>query len=132
MTTGPGKRKDSAPRLDDQDFVTSEDLFGDMVDAPMPEPEEPAFAPRPSARKVPIKVQVTEPGLPSDARPRTVRGTELPREEMEALLDRISAITPAHPHKPDEDVDSLLSRLSPEDEAASEAETPVPLSEDTP
>jgi serine/threonine protein kinase len=133
MTTGPGKRKDAAPPLDDQDFVTSEDLFGDIVDAPMPEPEEPAMAPRPVARKAPIKVQVSEAGLPSDARPRTVRGTELPREEMEALLDRISAVTPAHPHKPDgEDVDALLSRLSPEDEEAADAETPVPLSDDTP
>jgi serine/threonine protein kinase len=132
MPTGPGKRKDAAPRLDDQDFVTSEDLFGDIADAPMPAPEEPAFAPRPSARKGPIKVQVSEPGLPSDARPRTVRGTELPREEMEALLDRISAITPAHPHKPDdEDVDSLLSRLAPGEEEA-EAETPTALSDDTP
>jgi serine/threonine protein kinase len=132
MTTGPGKRKNAAPRLDDQDFVTSEDLFGDMVDAPLPDPEEPAGTPRHPARKAPIKVQVSEPGLPSDARPRTVRGTELPREEMEALLDRISAITPAHPHKPEgEDVDSLLSRLAPEDEEAA-AETPVPPSDDTP
>src|SRR4030095_1938342 len=47
---------------------------------------------------------------------------------MEARLDRISAITPAHPHKPaGEDVDSLLSRLSPEDEDAADAETPVPV-----
>ena len=43
MPTGPGKRKDAAPRVDDQDFVTSDDLFGDMVDAPMPERESPAF-----------------------------------------------------------------------------------------
>src|SRR5262245_7330860 len=127
MATGPGKRKDAAPRLEDQDFVTSEDLFGDMVDAPMPEGADAAAPPGPAARKGPIKVQVSEAGLPSDSRPRTVRGTELPREEMEALLDRISAITPAHPHKPDEDVDSLLSRLAPLEDEDTEAETPAPV-----
>jgi serine/threonine protein kinase len=133
MPTGPGKRKDAAPRLDDQDFVTSDDLFGDMVDAPMPEREGSAFPTQAPTRTGPIKVQVSEPGLPSDARPRTVRGTELPREEMEALLDRISAITPAHPHKPDgEDVDSLLSRLAPIGDDEAEADTPAPLPEDTP
>jgi serine/threonine protein kinase len=128
MATGPGKRKDAA-RLEDQDFVTSEDLFGEIVDAPLPKAEEPAVPPKPATRKGPIKVQVSEPGLPSDSRrPRTVRGTELPREEMEALLDRISAITPAHAHKPDgEDVDSLLSRLAPVEDEEAEAETPAPL-----
>jgi serine/threonine protein kinase len=92
-TTGPGKSKKQTPkRLDDQDFVTSEDLFGDMVDAPMPPSPGP---PQAGARAAPIKVQVTEPGLPSETRPRSVQGAELPADEMDALLDRISAVTPA-------------------------------------
>src|SRR5215468_7031924 len=93
MTSGPGKsKKPTPPRLDDQDFVTSEDLFGEMVDAPLP--SAPPAARKPG-RAAPIKVQVTEPGLPSEARPRSAKGAELPSDEMDALLDRISAITPA-------------------------------------
>jgi serine/threonine protein kinase len=134
MTTGPGKPKDGSSRVNDQDFVTSEDLFGEMVDAPMPAPEEPIVPVKRAGRKGPIKVQVSEPGLPSDSKPRAVRGEELPPEEMEALLDRISAITPAHGHKTDpsgEDVDSLLSRLSPLDDEVPEASSAAP-STDTP
>jgi len=89
-TTGPRKPKQTPPRLDDQDFVTSEDLFGEMVDGPLPPTQAPARA----TRAAPIKVKVTEPGLPSEARPRSVQGAELPADEMDALLDRISAITP--------------------------------------
>ncbi len=142
MPTGPGKPKDASPHRDDQDFVTSEDLFGDMVDAPMPAPKAPARGPR----KAPIKVKVSEPGMPSEAHPRAVQGTDLPPEEMDALLDRISALTPAHAITPapeeappptavptaatsGEDVDSLLSRIMPlgeEPQAAEPAPPPAP------
>src|SRR5262245_49028128 len=70
---------------DGDDLVTSEDLFGDLVDA-VPEPP----APKPAeARKAPVRVQVPEPGaarrperapMPKDVRP----------EDMAALLDAFS------------------------------------------
>src|SRR5262245_3503336 len=69
----------------DEGLLTSEDLFGDLVDAG----SEPA-APRPSEpRKAPVRVQVPEPGaarrperapMPKDVRP----------EDMAALLDAFS------------------------------------------
>src|SRR5258707_12623129 len=45
---------DSVP---DQDYVSAEDLFGELVDAPMPSAPTPARQSRP----VPVKGQVTDP-----------------------------------------------------------------------
>ncbi|HEY7513936.1 MAG TPA: hypothetical protein VIC87_05635, partial [Vicinamibacteria bacterium] len=129
MPVGPRKPKDASSHADDQDFVTSEDLFGDMVDAPLPTSEGSPADKRP-VRTSPIKVQVSEPGLPSDSRPRPIQGAALPPEEMDALLDRISALTPTLARKTDpagEDVDELLSRLAPlGDEQPGDGETPPP------
>jgi serine/threonine protein kinase len=85
-TAAPPKDQDeSAPNL-----LTSEDLFGDMVDGP-PAPSARPAAP-PASRKGPIKVQVSEPGaarrdspLSSPAAP----GEKLP-EDVAALLDAFS------------------------------------------
>src|SRR5262245_13686229 len=135
MPIGPRKPKDASSHAEDQDFVTSEDLFGDMVDAPLPASEGPASPDKRPVRTSPIKVQVSEPGLPSDSRPRPIQGAELPAEEMDALLDRISALTPALARKTDktdetgEDVDELLSRLAPlTDEEPGGSDTPPPSS----
>jgi serine/threonine protein kinase len=87
-TAAPPKDQDesAAPNL-----LTSEDLFGDMVDGPPAPSARPAAAP-PASRKGPIKVQVSEPGaarkdspLSSPAAP----GEKLP-EDVAALLDAFS------------------------------------------
>jgi serine/threonine protein kinase len=70
------------------DLVTSEDLFGDMVDAP-PESSRTEAAPN---RKGPIKVQVSEPGAARKNSPLSsppVVGEKLP-EDVAALLDAFS------------------------------------------
>jgi serine/threonine protein kinase len=68
-------------------LLTSEDLFGDIVDA-VPEPVD-----RPAAtRKAPIRVQVSEPAAtagPPSAKSK-IQGEELRPEEMAALLDAFS------------------------------------------
>jgi serine/threonine protein kinase len=65
--------------------VTSEELFGDIVDAPLPD-VRPVAAPRTR----PIKVQVGEPGA------ETGKEAELP-EEVAALLDAFSPAPAAPP-----------------------------------
>jgi serine/threonine protein kinase len=75
-----------APSTEAEGKVTSEELFGDIVDAPLPE-SRPAAAPRPDR---PIKVQVGEPGAESE------KSDALP-EEVAALLDAFAPMTPAAP-----------------------------------
>jgi serine/threonine protein kinase len=64
--------------------VTSEELFGDLVDAPLPEPR-PSSPARPTG---PIKVQVAEPG----AEVGKAAAAALP-EEVAALLDAFSPVS---------------------------------------
>jgi serine/threonine protein kinase len=72
---------DRPPRL-----LTSEDIFGDMLDAPEPA-AKPAPAEAPTAgRKRPIKVQVSEPGAQKKEGGTPGGGGELP-EDVAALLD---------------------------------------------
>jgi serine/threonine protein kinase len=98
-----GRRKDPN---DDDKLLTSEDLFGDMLDekpsgaAPPPAPA----APPPTRRSGPIKVQVSEPSTPdppaaksaaksAPAAPSPLMGPpaeELP-DDVAALLDAFSA-----------------------------------------
>ena len=63
MATGrddnPKARRFPAEPVRDQDYVTSDELFGEMVDAPMPTGPTPTLAQ--PARSGPIKVQVTDP-----------------------------------------------------------------------
>jgi serine/threonine protein kinase len=74
------------------DEVTSEELFGDLVDAPLPE-SRPASATRPGG---PIKVKVAEPG----AEVGKAAAEALPAE-VAALLDAFSpAAEPASPPPP--------------------------------
>ena len=87
-TAAPPKVEDpSAPNK----LLTSEDLFGDMVDAP-PDPAARPPASAPANRKGPIKVQVSEPGAPRKDAPLAsppTPGEKLP-EDVAALLDAFS------------------------------------------
>jgi serine/threonine protein kinase len=77
----------AAPSTEADGKVTSEELFGDIVDAPLPE-ARPDAGPRPDR---PIKVQVCEPGAESD------KAAVLP-DEVAALLDAFSPMEgPAEP-----------------------------------
>jgi len=87
---------DPASRKSDK-LLTSQDLFGDIVDAPI-ESTEPLIP----ERKDPIRVQITEP-MPGQA-PRTVRPGEKPSEmrevapeEVMALLEMFDAPSPPTP-----------------------------------
>jgi serine/threonine protein kinase len=87
-TATPPKDKESSAA---PDLLTSEDLFGDMVDAP-PEPITRPPAAAPASRKGPIKVQVSEPGAPRKDSPLSsppTPGEKLP-EDVAALLDAFS------------------------------------------
>src|SRR5512146_3103997 len=70
-------------------LVTSEDLFGDMLDAgPAPPPPRPASPLATPTRRGPIKVQVSEPGTA-----RKTGGAGAPEqlpEDVAALLDAFS------------------------------------------
>jgi serine/threonine protein kinase len=88
-TAPPPKGEDgSAP-----DLLTSEDLFGDMIDAPPASaPRGRAVPPPAAARKGPIKVQVSEPGGGRKRSPLAsppAAGEKLP-EDVAALLDAFS------------------------------------------
>src|SRR5260370_22967281 len=87
-TAAPPKdqAESAAPNL-----LTSEDLFGDMVDGPPAPSARPVAAP-PASRKGPIKVQVSEPGAPRKDSPLSspaAPGEKLP-EDVAALLDAFS------------------------------------------
>src|SRR4051812_8325387 len=107
----PPKGEDgSAP-----DLLTSEDLFGDMIDAP------PASAPRaravpPPARKGPIKVQVSEPGGARKRSPLAsppAAGEKLP-DDVAALLDAFSEPGESALREEEEEEDAELDTLAPE------------------
>jgi serine/threonine protein kinase len=100
----PKKRQPAPPdSVPDQDYVSAEDLFGELVDAPMPAPQTPARQSRPG----PIKVQVTDPRPGAEAA-RSVGERAASDTEVEALLSRIepfvgppSVKAPAAPPTPD-------------------------------
>jgi serine/threonine protein kinase len=60
-------------------LFTADDLFGDLVDAPLTSPN-----PRPPTRGGPVKVQIAEKHRPADLVAPTV---EVPAEEMAGLVD---------------------------------------------
>jgi serine/threonine protein kinase len=101
------KRADAPPKDEDQsaapDLLTSDDLFGDIVDekaAPRPGPGA-----APAARKGPIKVQVSEPGAARKSSPLASparAGEKLP-DDVAALLDAFSE--PAESALRDEDAE---------------------------
>ncbi|HET7291103.1 MAG TPA: serine/threonine-protein kinase, partial [Vicinamibacteria bacterium] len=107
-------------------LFTSEELFGDLVDAPLEPKPDPA-----RAAAAPIRVQVNENG---EAGPPKPKAADVRPEDMSALLDAFGPAEPA-PAKPapispldaaaaEESVDAgaLLSRLSAQPEAAPEPE----------
>src|SRR2546427_13139604 len=93
-----GRREDSK----DDKLLTSEDIFGDMLDeAPAKDAPKPAAKGTPSERRTgPIKVQVSEPGDAARAGPAKTPlarsplvgppAEELP-DDVAALLDAFSA-----------------------------------------
>src|SRR5258708_21868092 len=114
----------SAPDRPGQDLLTSQDLFGDMVDAAAPEKGDPPRAPR-----EPIKVKISEPTSPG-AVPKGRAGpmSELLPEDMSALItafsdpQEVAGTPPKNPPPkrrseiPEEvkaEVDILLARLDP-------------------
>ena len=112
------KKRHPAPSdsVPDQDYVSSEDLFGELVDAPMPAPPTPARQSRPG----PIKVQVTDPRPGAEAA-RSVGERAASDTEVEALLSRIepfvgppSVKAPAAPPTPDfeEEMPVVAARTS--------------------
>jgi serine/threonine protein kinase len=120
-----GQRKD--PKDDDK-LLTSEDIFGDMLDEKPARPPAPppAAAPAPSARRSgPIKVQVSEPGTPAMAPP----SGPPPAKALSAKAPATKSplIGPAAEELPD-DVAALLDAFSrPGDAAAPEEGSPVEL-----
>ena len=96
-TAGAGKEvrpraaPSAPPAPPENQLVTSEDLFGDLVDEPAPPRRPPP--PKPAAvaagpRKGPIRVQVSEPGAKKGISPLATPGSEGPLpEDVAALLD---------------------------------------------
>jgi serine/threonine protein kinase len=91
--SGRKNAKPSSPPVEQtsgtgEGLLTSEDLFGDMVDAPPPEPVR-AEKTGPT-RKDPIRVQVCEPGTKAEAAKPGPRAGEVLPEDVAALLDAFS------------------------------------------
>jgi serine/threonine protein kinase len=82
-------------------LLTSEDIFGDMLDPAEASSKPPGAAVKPGARKRPIKVQVSEPGAQRKEGPASplASGEELP-DDVAALLDAFAE--PAEPAKADD------------------------------
>jgi serine/threonine protein kinase len=110
----------SGPDRPGQDLLTSQDLFGDIVDAAAPEKGGP-----PPAHREPIKVKISEPASPR-AVPKGQTGPkgEILPEDVSALItafsdpEEVGGTPPKkkRPEIPDEvkaEVDILLSRLDP-------------------
>jgi serine/threonine protein kinase len=152
MSRGRSKDDDALP---DRDFVTSEDLFGDMVDAPLPEKDD---ASAPAARRGPIRVKMTEPergkspslaseapdrdtppiplaipGAGGDADPEPPAVLEPPppprapsrRDPLRAATST-SAAKREDARKEQAEVDALLARLDPVFDAAPEPPVATP------
>ncbi|HET6900109.1 MAG TPA: protein kinase [Vicinamibacteria bacterium] len=127
-TAAPPKAEDSS--ASSNKLLTSEDLFGDMVDAP-PEPVTRPPAASPANRKGPIKVQVSEPGAPRKDAPLAsppTPGEKLP-EDVAALLDAFSE--PAESALREEMYSEApgIEELIDEGSASLAAEEPAPVAE---
>src|SRR5262245_65069217 len=85
---------------DPEGLYTSEDLFGDMVDATSEAPPEPA-----AARPSPIRVQISEPGPPRDDEGLVSDKPEMMPEDvailLEAFADPLEERAVALPQEPD-------------------------------
>jgi len=99
MATGRDRDSKRPPTpsgsVPDRDYVTSDDLFGEMVDAPMPTAAKPSNPDRAG----PIKVQVTDPRPEPGAEPRRAPRAENDAE-VEALLARLEPFPSAPPQGP--------------------------------
>ena len=93
-------------------LLTSDDIFGDMLDPAPAAPHAPAPA-KPPGRKRPIKVQVSEPGAPrKEAAAPAGAGEELP-EDVAALLDAF-----AEPTQTSAEVEAPGAPAAPAEDAA--------------
>jgi serine/threonine protein kinase len=88
------------------ELLTSEDIFGDMLDDSGARPPASANAPKPPSppgRKSPIKVKLSDPGSPG-AKPRTPLSTpgagEALPDDVAALLDAFGDAEPSRPAAP--------------------------------
>src|SRR5688500_13230127 len=97
MSSGKGKDNPAAtaPPRETDGLLTSDDLFGDLVDAPEEAKPQPRRAPQfpPSAsRPCPIKVKVSEPKPQDQGRSPAgaPRAAEALPEDVAALLDAFS------------------------------------------
>src|SRR5688572_15137557 len=113
MSSGKGKDNPAvtAPPGERDGLLTSEDIFGEMLDAgekaktqaPSPRPAAP---PPEAARKGPIKVKVSEPRVPDKGpfQSGAPAGAETLPEDVAALLDAFSepgeAATRGDPQRP--------------------------------
>lgn len=90
----------AAPAVSDDDLVTSNDLFGDLVDAPVERTPDA----RPAARVQPIRVQVPEPKSREVAEAAQAAGPDpastLAAEELNALLGMLGADAQSTPTRP--------------------------------
>ena len=117
------ERPPEAPAAPDRParLLTSEDIFGDMLDPggePARKPSPPP-AKQTAGRKRPIKVQVSEPGAArKESGPGAGAGEELP-EDVAALLDAFSEHSAAPAAEHDETAEPAAS---PADEAVAEDE----------
>jgi serine/threonine protein kinase len=102
-TKRPSAPLDSVP---DQDYVTSDELFGEIVDAPMP-----GSPPAKSSRPGPIKVRVSEsrPELESTPPPGQKPPSDIDVEELLSRLDPLAAApgAGAKPSAPDFEEDLI-------------------------
>jgi len=100
MSSGKGKDNPAAaaPSKEADGLLTSDDIFGEMLDAadeprrPQVPRATPAPSPAEAARKGPIKVKVSEPKQPekSPFMSDTPRAAEALPEDVAALLDAFS------------------------------------------
>jgi serine/threonine protein kinase len=113
MSSGKGKDNPAAtaPPKEPGDLLTSEDIFGDMLDAPETPAHPRRVTPPDSAeaartRKGPIKVKVSEPRLPESHHTGTPPAKEALPEDVAALLDAFSepaeAVARSDPHPQNE------------------------------
>jgi serine/threonine protein kinase len=135
-----GQQPPDAPAAPDRPprLLTSEDIFGDMLDPAEPAPKPPARPDAPDAksgvRKRPIKVQVSEPGAARKDTGSPEGEAELP-EDVAALLDAFEAAdTPGEAAAPADTVEAAPATEADDallDEILTEGPPdPVPLEEE--
>jgi serine/threonine protein kinase len=112
---------------DPEGLYTSEDLFGDIVDAPLeePEPRRPAVA-----RKSPIRVQVNEPVRPGEEEPVAAVESPVLPEDVAELLDAFADPAQARAPAPSAAADPERHTTEPEPAAIVKSAREAPIREE--